>query len=56
MYLGADWGELYDLNADPQERRNLWHTEPAIRGALLEQLVQKMMELSDRSPRPTRIA
>lgn len=56
MYLGADWGELYDLQADPQERRNLWHTEPAIRGVLLEQLVQKMMELSDRSPRPTRIA
>jgi arylsulfatase A-like enzyme len=56
VYRGADWGELYDLQADPQERHNLWHAEPAIRGALLEQLVQKMMELSDRSPRPTRIA
>jgi arylsulfatase A-like enzyme len=56
LYLGADWGELYDLSADPQERHNLWDTEPALRCTLLEQLVQKMMALTDRSPRPTRIA
>ncbi|MFM8556399.1 MAG: sulfatase [Betaproteobacteria bacterium] len=56
MYLGANWGELYDLSADPQERHNLWDSELALRGTLLEQLVQKMMALTDRSPRPTRIA
>jgi len=56
LYLGADWGELYDLNADPLERHNLWEQEPVLRGALLERMVQKMMALADRSPRPTRIA
>jgi arylsulfatase len=56
LYLGADWGELYDLNADPLERHHLWEQEPVLRGALLERMVQKMMALADRSPRPTRIA
>jgi arylsulfatase A-like enzyme len=27
-YLDQDWGELYDLRADPHERVNLWH-DPA---------------------------
>ena len=56
VYRGADWGELYDLKADPLERNNLWSSDAALRGTMLELLVRKMMELSDRSPRPTRIA
>lgn len=57
-YLGANWGELYDLQADPTESSNLWsdsaHTP--IRARLTECLVQKMMALASRSPLPTRIA
>jgi hypothetical protein len=52
------WGELYDLAADPHELHNLWD-EPAsagIRHALTERLVQKMMEMAERSPRPTHTA
>jgi arylsulfatase len=57
-YLGANWGELYDLQRDPAERDNLWfdraHAE--IRARLAESLVQKMMNVASRSPLPTRIA
>ena len=24
VYLGQDYGELYDLNRDPKEKNNLW--------------------------------
>lgn len=57
-YLGAPWGELYDLNEDPGECRNLWF-DPAhasIRGQLTDALVQKLMDVASRSPLPTRIA
>lgn len=57
-YLGADWGELYDLQKDPEETSNLW-AEPAhaaTRAELGEQLIQKMMAVASRSPLPTRIA
>lgn len=57
-YLGADWGELYDLAQDPGESRNLWF-DPAhapMRSQLTDMLVQKMMSLASRSPLPTRIA
>ncbi|HET7158821.1 MAG TPA: sulfatase/phosphatase domain-containing protein, partial [Burkholderiales bacterium] len=55
LYLGIDWGELYDLAEDPHEERNLWgcasHRE--FRLELVQTLVQKMMALCDRSPLPT---
>jgi arylsulfatase A-like enzyme len=57
-YRGVAWGELYDLNNDPLEMENLWDDRSCAttRGALTERLLQKVMELSDQSPRPTRSA
>ncbi len=58
LYRGVPWGELYYLKSDPYELQNLWD-EPAsasLKLALTERLVQKMMELADRSPRPTHTA
>jgi len=58
VYRGVPWGELYDLETDPHELHNLWD-DPASapwKLALTERLVQKMMELSERSPRPTHTA
>jgi arylsulfatase A-like enzyme len=49
------WGELYDLHNDPHEMHNLFD-DPAsrgVRGALMEELAYRQMELADRSPLPT---
>src|SRR5262249_56553322 len=58
LYGGVPWGELYDLRSDPHEMHNLWddlaHTGDRL--VLIERLTRKMMELSDRSPRPTHTA
>lgn len=55
LYEGADWGELYDLGADPHELNNLWKDPQARdqRHHLTEQLARKMMELADSSPLAT---
>jgi arylsulfatase A-like enzyme len=53
VYKDADWGELYDLQNDPDESNNLWF-EPAfagLRSQLLEDLAQEMMQTVDQSPR-----
>ena len=55
VYQEQDWGELYDLEQDPQELRNLWN-DPAslgVRRALTDALVQAMMRAADDSPWPT---
>ena len=55
IYEGADWGELYNLAADPHEVDNLWH-EPRARHQrheLTERLARKLMELADSSPLAT---
>ena len=58
IYRGVPWGELYDLAADPHELHNLWdepsHTADKL--ALTERLAHKMMELAEKSPRPTHVA
>lgn len=58
IYQDVPWGELYDLEFDPEEMVNLWD-DPAHRGVradLLEQLARRQMALVDRSPLPTAIA
>src|SRR5262245_1149347 len=58
VYRNVPWGELYDLTADPHELHNLWD-EPgsaAIRQELTERLLQKMVDMAERSPRPTHTA
>jgi arylsulfatase A-like enzyme len=50
VYRGRpDWGELFDLQNDPNERHNLFHRDPALRARLMEQLVQADLE---REPAP----
>lgn len=55
LYEGADWGELYDFAADPDELNNLWKDPGAQnrRHELTEQLARKMMQLADTSPLAT---
>ncbi|MCB1639917.1 MAG: sulfatase-like hydrolase/transferase, partial [Thiothrix sp.] len=54
VYQGVDWGELYDLQKDPLESRNLWDSRghAALRKRLLWQLLQMMMGYADSSPWP----
>jgi len=58
VYRNVEWGELYDLAADPHELHNLWDdpASAATRHSLTERLVQKMMDMAERSPRPTHTA
>lgn len=58
VYMEGNWGELYDLKNDPLELHNLWDAPQAQRRKtqLLERLARLMIEYSDLSPRPKRIA
>lgn len=54
IFKGENWGELYDLERDPNEVSNLWN-EPSFRDTkarLMEQLVSKMIEATDRREAP----
>lgn len=55
VYRGAEWGELYDLQEDPLEVRNLWFNPEfqELRAELMERLVHQMVRLQDTSPLPT---
>lgn len=55
VYQGVAWGEIYDLENDPDEMVNLWDdpTHADMRAELMEILARKQIELVDRSPFPT---
>lgn len=58
LYDGVPWGEIYDLEADPDETVNLWD-DPAcagLRAELVLRLARKMLALSETSPHPTAAA
>ncbi|MEO0679981.1 MAG: sulfatase-like hydrolase/transferase [Pseudomonadota bacterium] len=54
LRLGEDWNELYDLQADPAETRNLYDAPEAreTRSRLTELMLRRMVELQDRAPLP----
>ena len=58
LYDGVDWGELYDRRTDPLECDNRWDDPgmKGVRGELAERLARTMIEYSETSPYPSRIA
>lgn len=54
LIAGVDWGELYDLAADPGEFTNLWYSadHAAIRAELIERLARAEIDAIDRAPFP----
>jgi arylsulfatase A-like enzyme len=58
VFAATEWGELYDLVADPGEFKNLWDdvAHAATRAQLMERLAFLEMEHADRIPLPTRRA
>ena len=58
VWQGCPWGELYDLQGDPWEQRNLWD-DPAFaeaKSALLLDLVHAMQDHADSSPHPLSVS
>jgi len=54
IYDRVRWGELYNLEEDPDEMRNLWD-DPAhlkVKCDILDRMVHRMTELADRAPFP----
>lgn len=58
IYDAASWGELYDLQNDPDEMINLWETPAAsnIRAMMMEKLAYTNLELVEKSPYPSALA
>ena len=58
LYDGVAWGELYDLESDPDEMINLWDdpANAALRAELVLRLARKMIALAETSPNPTAAA
>ena len=57
-FAEGQWGEMYDLRADPGETRNLWYDEASqpLRARLMHELVRQLLEHAETSPRPTALA
>ena len=58
VFQEGEWGELYDLHADPAETHNLWSVAKgqSLRCELLGLMVRLLIEHAESSPRPTRLA
>lgn len=54
IYDGQEWGELYDVAADPHELRNLWNdpASQALRAQLMAELAYAMLRQTNTSPYP----
>lgn len=58
IYKGLEFGEIYDLAADPQETFNLWN-EPCcveLKHSLMTEMSQAMLEAIEIGPWPERVA
>ena len=55
LFDRVGWGELYDLENDPDEMRNCWDSSDYfdVKRTLMEAMARKMMAYDDRSPFPT---
>ncbi|MBX2838654.1 MAG: sulfatase-like hydrolase/transferase [Gammaproteobacteria bacterium] len=58
LYMDQTWGELYDLENDPDETNNLWESveHREVRAELAERLAHQLIHQMDESPKSTRIA
>ncbi len=58
LYRDQEWGELYDLNTDPNETNNLWDDPEyaSVRAELAERLTHHLTAQMDESPLSDRIA
>ncbi|QIM48442.1 sulfatase-like hydrolase/transferase [Pusillimonas sp. DMV24BSW_D] len=58
VFHGVEWGELYDLQADPGEFTNEWNNPEhlEVRCRLMEKLARAEIEHIDRVPLPTSLA
>ena len=58
IYLDQDWGELYDLRADPDETHNLWDDpdHASVKCELSVALNHELARLMDESPLSNRLA
>ncbi|MEM9207825.1 MAG: sulfatase-like hydrolase/transferase [Pseudomonadota bacterium] len=58
VWQGCDWGELYDLSADPDELKNLW-SSPAlaeVKAELLLRLIHGVQDHAETSPFPMAVS
>ena len=55
VFDGVEWGELYDLEADPGEYHNRWDdpTASEVKARLIERLLREEIAHIDRVPMPT---
>ena len=58
IYKGEDWGELYDLQSDPQELNNRWDDAAyaGVKARMTDALMREMLDNVDQSPRARRRA
>jgi arylsulfatase A-like enzyme len=58
IYQGLEWGELYDLETDPDETENLWNSAAhgEVKARLSLRLAHQLAGLMDESPRARRLA